>query len=182
MNEFSLTFKLIHAHCTALLTSAKLWNSPFQLQPGRRQSWVWSASDFTFLASAYEGVWLLAGIWTPTILSTVPVPSLDKGGGRRWSSLLSHRVGKQQLTNGLPLGPSIYDVHTEGGWGQAQVDACGRGGVGPAPCGRPQKIKIRVHWRHTVFFSCKEVGVFFYQNFIFGQKKVEIFLRYKLVI
>ena len=24
-----------------------------------------------------------------------------------------------------------------------------------------QKIKIRVHWRHPVFFSCKEVGVFF---------------------
>jgi len=24
-----------------------------------------------------------------------------------------------------------------------------------------QKIKIRVHWRHPLFFSCKEVGVFF---------------------
>ena len=24
------------------------------------------------------------------------------------------------------MGPSIYDVHTEGGGGQAQVDACGR--------------------------------------------------------
>jgi len=24
-----------------------------------------------------------------------------------------------------------------------------------------QKIKIRVCWRHPVFFSCKEVGVFF---------------------
>ena len=31
-----------------------------------------------------------------------------------------------------PIGPSIYDVHTEGGGGQAQVDACGRGtGVKP---------------------------------------------------
>jgi len=30
------------------------------------------------------------------------------------------------------LGPSIYDVHTEGGGGQAQVYACGRGeGVQP---------------------------------------------------
>ena len=36
-------------------------------------------------------------------------------------------------------GPSIYDVHTEGGGGQAQVDACGRGEVGPAPCGRPHR-------------------------------------------
>ena len=34
-----------------------------------------------------------------------------------------------------------------------------------------QKIEIRVHWRHNVFFSCKEVGVFFYQNFVFGQKQ-----------
>ena len=34
-------------------------------------------------------------------------------------------------------GPSIYDVHTKGEGGQAQVDACGRGG--PAPCGRPHR-------------------------------------------
>src|SRR6218665_374670 len=40
--------------------------------------------------------------------------------------------------------PSIYHVHTEGGGGQAQVDACGRGEGAPSPCGRPQKIKIRV--------------------------------------
>ena len=38
-------------------------------------------------------------------------------------------------------GPSTYDVHTEGG--QAQVDACGRGEGGPAPCGRPhRKLKL----------------------------------------
>src|SRR6218665_197496 len=36
-------------------------------------------------------------------------------------------------------GPSIYDIHTEGG--QAQVDACGRGDQ--APCGRPhRKLKL----------------------------------------
>ena len=40
------------------------------------------------------------------------------------------------------MGPSIYDVHTEGEGGQAQVDACGRG-EGQAPCGRPQrKLKL----------------------------------------
>ena len=61
----------------------------------------------------------------------------------------------------------------------AHVDG---GRWGPAPCGRPHRKLKLVHWRHTVFFSCKEVGVFFYQNFIFGQKKVDIFLRYKLVI
>ena len=27
----------------------------------------------------------------------------------------------------ITKGPSIYDVHTEGGGDQAQVDACGRG-------------------------------------------------------
>ena len=41
------------------------------------------------------------------------------------------------------MGPSIYDVHTEGGGGQAQVDACGRGEGGQAPCGRPhRKLKL----------------------------------------
>ena len=40
-------------------------------------------------------------------------------------------------------GPSIYDVHTEGGEGQAQMDACGRGMGGPALCGRPhRKLKL----------------------------------------
>ena len=66
---------------------------------------------------------------------------------------------------------------------QAQVDACGRGEGGPAPCGRPhRKLKLESTHVVTVFSSCKEVGIFFYQNFVFGQKKVEIFLRYKLVI
>ena len=40
-------------------------------------------------------------------------------------------------------GPSIYDVHTEGG--QAQVDACGRGRESSPMWTSPQKIKIRVH-------------------------------------
>ena len=41
-------------------------------------------------------------------------------------------------------GPSIYDVHTEGGGGQAQVGACGRGEGGQAPCGRPHRnLKLK---------------------------------------
>src|SRR6218665_2972002 len=42
------------------------------------------------------------------------------------------------------MGPSIYDVHTEGGeGGRAQVDACGREEGDPAPCGRPhRKLKL----------------------------------------
>ena len=44
-----------------------------------------------------------------------------------------------------------------------------------------QKIKIRVHWRHPVFFSCKEVGVLYTRiSSLDGIK--EIFRRYKLVI
>src|SRR6218665_160118 len=87
-------------------------------------------------------------------------------------------------------GPSIHDVHTKGEGGQAQVDACGLEGRGnQAPCGRPhRKLKLEstdavgkfyhfgcqtpclcivssnyknVLGKHPVFFSCKEVGVFF---------------------
>jgi len=36
------------------------------------------------------------------------------------------RSGSGVVTSFLK-GPSIYDVHTEKGGGQAQVDACGRG-------------------------------------------------------
>jgi len=40
-------------------------------------------------------------------------------------------------------GPPIYDVHTGGDGGQAQVDACGREDGGQAPCGRPhRKLKL----------------------------------------
>src|SRR6218665_3209307 len=45
-----------------------------------------------------------------------------------------------------------------------------------------QKIKIRVHGCHTVFFSCKEVGIFFTRISSLDRKKVKICLRYKLVI
>ena len=44
------------------------------------------------------------------------------------------------------------------------------------------KIKIRVHWRHTVFFSCKEVFVFFTRISSLDRNKVEILLRSKLLI
>jgi len=43
-----------------------------------------------------------------------------------------------------------------------------------------QKIKIRVHWCHTVFFSCKKVGIFFTKISSLDRKKVEIFLWFKL--
>src|SRR6218665_4160396 len=42
------------------------------------------------------------------------------------------------------------------------------GGGGPAPCGRPhRKLKLE----STVFFSCKEVGVFFTRILSLGRKK-----------
>jgi len=61
-----------------------------------------------------------------------------------------------------------------GGGVQAQVDACGRGeGVQP---------HVDVHTENSVFFSCKEVGVFFTRISSLDRKEVEIFVRYKLVI
>jgi len=63
-----------------------------------------------------------------------------------------------------------------------------RRGRGSGPCGRmwtggggspmwtsTQKIKIRVHWRHTVFFSWKEVGVFFTRISSLDRKKWKFF-------
>src|SRR6218665_1839481 len=75
------------------------------------------------------------------------------------------------FTQNLIKGPSIYDVHTEGGGGQAQVDACGRGRGSSPMRTSTQKIKIRVHRRHTVFFSCKEVGIFFTRISSLDKKK-----------
>src|SRR6218665_2316365 len=80
-----------------------------------------------------------------------------------------------------PKGPSIYDVHTEGvrlRW--THVDG-GKGG--PAPCGCPHR-KLKLDSTDVILSSshAKTLASFFYQNFIFGQKKVKIFLRYKLVI
>src|SRR6218665_64559 len=72
-------------------------------------------------------------------------------------------------------GPSIYDVHTEEGGGQAQVDACGRGRGSSPMWTSTQKIKIRAHRRHTVFFSCKEVGVFFARISSLDRKKWKFF-------
>jgi len=79
-------------------------------------------------------------------------------------------------------GPSIYDVHTEGRWGQAQVDACGRGEWGPTPCGRPHR-KLKLESTDVILSTshAKKLASF-YQNFVFGQEKVDIFQRYKLVI
>src|SRR6218665_3355452 len=68
-------------------------------------------------------------------------------------------------------GPSIYDVHKEGEavrlrW--THVD----GGGGPAPCGRPHsELKLK----STVFFSCKEVGVFFTRISSLDRKKWQYF-------
>src|SRR6218665_3559038 len=79
---------------------------------------------------------------------------------------MSKYVNMMTLYKCTCMGPSIYDVHTEG----VRLRWTGEGWSSPMWTST-QKIKIRVHSRHTVFFSCKEVGVFFYQNFVFGQKK-----------
>src|SRR6218665_2210704 len=56
------------------------------------------------------------------------------------------------------------------------------GGGGAAPCGRPHR-KLKLESTDVILSSSRAKKLaFFYQNFVFGQKKVEIFLRYKLVI
>jgi len=53
---------------------------------------------------------------------------------------------------------------------------------GAAPCGRPHR-KLKLESTDVILSSyAKKLASFFYQNFVFRQKKVEIFLRYKLVI
>ena len=79
---------------------------------------------------------------------------------------------KQRGTKRLML-INLWRPHG-GGRSQAQVDACGRGRGISVMWTSTQKF--RAHWRHPVFFSCKEVGIF-YQNFVFGRNKI-----YKLVI
>ena len=76
------------------------------------------------------------------------------------------------------MGPSIYDVHTEGGGGEVSGGRMWTGGKGgPAPCGPPHR-KLKLESTDVILSSshAKKLA-FFYQNFIFGQKKVEIFLR-----
>src|SRR6218665_2958624 len=76
-------------------------------------------------------------------------------------------------------GPSIYDVHTDGGQGSGSGGRMWTGEGGPAPCGRPhRKLKLESYCLLLMQRSWR----LFYQNFVFGQKKVEFFLQYKLVV
>jgi len=55
------------------------------------------------------------------------------------------------------MGPSIYDVHTEGeGFWLRWTPVDWRG----VRAMWTSTQKIRAYWRHPVFFSCKEVGGF----------------------
>ena len=69
----------------------------------------------------------------------------------------------------------LWRPHGGGGGGQAQVNACGRGRGSSPMLTSTQKIKISVHWRHIVFFSCKEVGVFFTRISSLERKKWKFF-------
>src|SRR6218665_3574659 len=65
--------------------------------------------------------------------------------------------------------------------GQAQMDACGQGKGGKAPCERPHR---KLESTNVILSSshAKKLASF-YQNFVFGRnKKWEFFRRYKLVI
>ena len=66
------------------------------------------------------------------------------------------------------MGPSIYDVHAEGGAGRAQVDACERVGGGTASCGRPHR-KLKLEFTDVILYSsrAKKLASIFNQNFVF---------------
>ena len=78
------------------------------------------------------------------------------------------------------MGPSIYHVHTEGSGSGGRIWT---GEEGQAPCGRTHR-KLKLESTDVILSSshAKKLASFFNQNFVFGQKKVDIFLRYKLVI
>src|SRR6218665_4036839 len=67
-------------------------------------------------------------------------------------------------------GPSIYDVHTEGGGGQAQVDG------GPAPCGRPHR-KLKLESTDVIMSSshAKKLVSFFTRISSLDRKKWKFF-------
>ena len=73
------------------------------------------------------------------------------------------------LTTRPREGPSIYDVHTEPGEGGGQAHVDGGRGVQST-----QKIKPSSH--------AKKLASFLTRISSLDRKKVEIFLRYKLVI
>src|SRR6218665_802559 len=82
-----------------------------------------------------------------------------KGCGFESTSSLCVVTLEKMLTH---KGPSIYDVHMEGGGSQAQVDACGRGRGGQAPCGRPHR-KLKLKSTDVILSSshAKKVAYFF---------------------
>ena len=82
---------------------------------------------------------------------------MDRGGVRGHPFMTSTRRGKG---------------------GQAHVD----GGRGPAPCGRPHR-KLKLESTDIILSShAKKLVSFFTRILSLDRKKVEIFLRYKLVI
>jgi len=74
------------------------------------------------------------------------------------------------------LGPSIYDVHTEGE--RSGSDGSLRMGEGVSTMWTSTH-KFRTHWHHhPAFFSYKEVFVVLDQNFVFGRnKKCKLFVN-----
>src|SRR6218665_1128396 len=80
----------------------------------------------------------------------------------------------EQQSLRLNMGPSIYDVHTEGG--QAQVDACGRGMGGPAPCGRPHR-KLKLESTDFILSSshAKKLASFLPEFRLWTEKKWKFF-------
>src|SRR6218665_3620023 len=101
----------------------------------------------------------------------------------RFQSSKCRKTSRLTDDNVHHMGPSIYDVYTEGEGGQAQVDACGRREGGPAPCGRPHR-KLKLESTDVILSSshAKKLASFLTRILSFDRKKVKIFLRCQLVI
>ena len=58
----------------------------------------------------------------------------------KYAIVMSMPLILARMFSSVSLGPFIYDVRRNGvRRGEARVDACGRGRVGSAPCGRSQR-------------------------------------------
>ena len=74
------------------------------------------------------------------------------------------------------MGPSIYDVHTEGGRGSGSGGCMWTEGGGPAPCGRPHR-KFKLEFTDIILSSshAKKLASFLPEFRIWTEKEWKFF-------
>src|SRR6218665_1755914 len=90
-------------------------------------------------------------------------------------------VNKEHVKGVKSVRDHPFMTSTRRGEGSGSDGRMWTGEGGPAPCGRPHR-KLKLESTDVILSSshAKKLASF-HQNFVFGQKKVEIFLRYKLM-